>query len=82
MPRLGNNKNNVGCHLDSCRSRWYLAFCSLVLCSCLMTAPDGESRCGEGNYPNLFRAGPLTRDGARCIVRGSRDERDCSLTTE
>ena len=55
----------------------------LVLCSCLMTAPDAShGAVPKGNYPNLFRAGPLTRYAARCIVRGSRDERDCSLKTE
>jgi len=37
----------------------------------------------KGNYPKRWlRARPLTRYAVRCIVRGSRDERDRSLTTE
>ena len=54
-----------------------------LLRSCLMTAPDASHGVvPKGNYPDLIRAGPLTRKSARCIVRGSRDERDRSLKTE
>ena len=65
---------------------WEIHLVSSVLLGAVFlpeTAPDAShGAVPKGNYPNLFRAGPLTRYAARCIVRGSRDERDCSLKTE
>ena len=59
--------------LDSGEIPCYLPACSLVLCSCLMTAPDGESRCGaKGKLPEAKNVSSGSLDTLRCTLYSAR----------